>query len=65
VHGALAHADRSRSAQPRCRQHLDNNEQTLADSEARALYDAVAGLSEGAVNPFTDTSFPADQVGWC
>jgi hypothetical protein len=26
------------------------------------MYDALAGFSVDAVNPFDDTSFPADQV---
>jgi hypothetical protein len=26
------------------------------------MYDALAGFSVDAVNPFEDTSFPADQV---
>jgi hypothetical protein len=26
------------------------------------MYDAVAGFSVDAVNPFTDTSFPANEV---
>lgn len=36
--------------------------QTLSDPDARAMYDAVAGFSVDAVNPFTDTSFPATEV---
>lgn len=36
--------------------------QTLSDPDARAMYDAIAGFSVEAVNPFIDTSFPADQV---
>eukprot|EP00878_Enallax_costatus_P017102 GHUV01017957.1.p1 GENE.GHUV01017957.1~~GHUV01017957.1.p1 ORF type:complete len:163 (+),score=7.04 GHUV01017957.1:253-741(+) len=35
---------------------------TLSDPEARAVYDAIAGFSENAINPFLDTSYPADQV---
>ncbi|KAF8059114.1 DJC76 [Scenedesmus sp. PABB004] len=34
----------------------------LSDPEARALYDAVAGFSADAVNPFEDDGFPVDQV---
>lgn len=36
--------------------------QTLSDPDVRAMYDAVAGFSVDAVNPFTDTSFPATEV---
>jgi DnaJ-class molecular chaperone len=36
--------------------------QTLSDPDARAMYDAIAGFSVESVNPFVDTSFPADQV---
>eukprot|EP00879_Flechtneria_rotunda_P006831 GHRR01007176.1.p1 GENE.GHRR01007176.1~~GHRR01007176.1.p1 ORF type:complete len:277 (+),score=102.75 GHRR01007176.1:433-1263(+) len=35
---------------------------TLSDPEARAMYDAIAGFSANAINPFHDTSYPADQV---
>jgi hypothetical protein len=43
-------------------QHLLRR-QTLTDPDKRALYDALVGFSEGAVNPFMDASYPADQVG--
>lgn len=36
--------------------------QTLSDPDARAMYDAIAGFSVDAVNPFADASYPADQV---
>jgi NAD-dependent dihydropyrimidine dehydrogenase PreA subunit len=36
--------------------------QTLMDPERRATYDALAGFSASSINPFADTSLPADQV---
>ena len=40
--------------------------QTLMDAEKRAAYDAIAGFSGGAINPFHDTSFERNQVRtWC
>jgi len=36
--------------------------QTLMDPERRATYDALAGFSASSINPFVDTSLPADQV---
>ena len=40
--------------------------QTLMDTEKRAAYDAIAGFSGGAVNPFHDTSYERSQVSsWC
>lgn len=41
---------------------LNQIHQTLSDPDARAMYDAVAGFSVDAVNPFTDTSFPANEI---
>eukprot|EP00882_Tetradesmus_deserticola_P002356 GHRQ01002514.1.p1 GENE.GHRQ01002514.1~~GHRQ01002514.1.p1 ORF type:complete len:364 (+),score=150.51 GHRQ01002514.1:179-1270(+) len=35
---------------------------TLSNPEAREMYDAIAGFSASALNPFMDTSYPADQV---
>lgn len=35
---------------------------TLMDPERRATYDALAGFSASSINPFVDTSLPADQV---
>uniref|UniRef100_A0A383W798 J domain-containing protein n=1 Tax=Tetradesmus obliquus TaxID=3088 RepID=A0A383W798_TETOB len=35
---------------------------TLSNPEAREMYDAIAGFSANALNPFMDTSYPADQV---
>lgn len=32
------------------------------DPERRATYDALAGFSASSINPFADTSLPADQV---
>lgn len=32
------------------------------DPERRATYDALAGFSMNSINPFADTSLPADQV---
>jgi hypothetical protein len=37
--------------------------QTLTDPERRTLYDSMVGFAEDSINPFVDTSFPADQVG--
>lgn len=39
--------------------------QTLSNPEARAMYDAIAGFSIDAINPFMDASYPADQVKRC
>uniref|UniRef100_A0A383VAV8 J domain-containing protein n=1 Tax=Tetradesmus obliquus TaxID=3088 RepID=A0A383VAV8_TETOB len=36
--------------------------ETLMDPERRATYDALAGFSANSINPFMDTSLPADQV---
>lgn len=36
--------------------------QTLMDPERRATYDALAGFSANSINPFADTTLPADQV---
>jgi hypothetical protein len=36
--------------------------QTLMDAERRAAYDAIAGFSGGAVNPFSDRSYERNQV---
>ncbi|KAF6253685.1 hypothetical protein COO60DRAFT_397361 [Scenedesmus sp. NREL 46B-D3] len=35
---------------------------TLSNPEAREMYDAIAGFSASALNPFKDASYPADQV---
>jgi len=36
--------------------------ETLTDPERRTLYDSMVGFAENSINPFVDTSFPADQV---
>ena len=33
------------------------------DAEKRAAYDAIAGFSGGATNPFYDRSYERNQVG--
>ena len=35
------------------------------DREKREAYDAIAGFSGGAVNPFNDTSYERNQVRHC
>ncbi|KAF6266417.1 hypothetical protein COO60DRAFT_1474816 [Scenedesmus sp. NREL 46B-D3] len=41
---------------------LNDIYETLMDPERRAMYDALAGFSAASINPFLDTSLPADQV---
>ena len=36
--------------------------QTLKHPDRRAAYDAIAGISGDAVNPFTDDSYERDQA---
>lgn len=36
--------------------------ETLKHPERRAAYDAIVGLSDDAINPFTDNSYERDQV---
>lgn len=36
--------------------------QTLMDKEKRAAYDALAGFTGGAVNPFVDAAYERDHV---
>lgn len=37
--------------------------QTLSDPDRRTLYDGLVGFAVDSINPFMDTSFPAEQVG--
>ena len=39
--------------------------QTLMDKEKRAAYDALAGFTGGAVNPFVDAVYERDHVRPC
>lgn len=36
--------------------------QTLMDPEKRASYDAIAGFTGGAINPFNDLSYERNKV---
>lgn len=66
-----AYYELMRSYHPDQSSSVDTNEfcallneiyRTLSEPESRAVYDAIAGFSADALNPFLDTSYPADQV---
>ena len=42
--------------------HASASVQTLLDPEKRAAYDALAGFTQGAVNPFVDAAYERDHV---
>jgi len=42
--------------------HPGARAQTLLDPEKRAAYDALAGFTHGAVNPFVDAAYEQDHV---
>ncbi len=59
------HPDRSNAEAHELCVLINEVYETLSDPQKRAAYDAISGLAEDSVNPFTDATHERDQVSAC